>query len=180
MAEFLVFDHIRKHFGPVQAVDDVSLEIKRGEFFSLLGPSGCGKTTMLRMVGRVRAARRRAAFFWTARDITDLPPHRRRVNTIFQSYALFPHLSVRDNIAFGLQIAKRPKREIDREVEAMLHLIQMEDQADKKPDQLSGRPEAARGHRPRARQQARRCSCSTSRWPPSTSSCASACSSSST
>ena len=137
MPEFLVFDHIRKHFGPVQAVDDVSLEIKRGEFFALLGPSGCGKTTMLRVAAGFETPDAGKVFL-DGREITDLPPNRRRVNTIFQSYALFPHLTVRANIAFGLQIAKRPKAEIDREVEAMLHLIRMEDQADKKPDLLSG------------------------------------------
>jgi spermidine/putrescine transport system ATP-binding protein len=137
MAEFLDFDHIGKRFGLVQAVDDVSLEIKRGEFFALLGPSGCGKTTMLRVTAGFETPDAGKVFL-DGRDITHLPPNRRRVNTIFQSYALFPHLTVRANIAFGPQIARKPKAEIEREVEAMLHLIRMENQAEKKPDLLSG------------------------------------------
>ena len=137
MAEFLDFNRICKRFGPVQAVDDVSLGIKRGEFFALLGPSGCGKTTMLRVAAGFETPDSGRVFL-DGRDITSLPPNRRPVNTIFQNYALFPHLTVRGNIAFGLQIAKKPKAEIGREVEAMLHLIRLEAQADQKPDLLSG------------------------------------------
>ena len=137
MSEFLEFVDVSKHYGDVRAVDRVSLSVKQGEFFSLLGPSGCGKTTLLRILagfeqpdtGRVLLG---------GEDVTDLPPYERKVNTIFQSYALFPHLSVWDNIAFGLKVAKRPKREIKEEVAKMLALIQMEDQAWKKPDQISG------------------------------------------
>jgi len=136
-SDFLEFRGISKSFGPIHAVTDVSLGIRKGEFFSLLGPSGCGKTTMLRVVagfedpdaGRV---------FLDGQDITGLPPNKRKVNTIFQSYALFPHMTVRDNIGFGLAIARRPKTEIRAEVGRMLELIRMADQADKKPDQLSG------------------------------------------
>jgi spermidine/putrescine transport system ATP-binding protein len=137
VAEFLEFQGVAKRFGPIQAVDDVSLEIKRGEFFSLLGPSGCGKTTMLRIAAGFETPDRGRVFL-DGRDITGLPPNKRRVNTIFQSYALFPHLTVRDNIAFGLEVAKCPRAEVRREVAAMLRLIQMEDQAGKKPAQLSG------------------------------------------
>lgn len=137
MAGFLEFVNVSKRFGTVRAVDQVSLSIQKGEFFSLLGPSGCGKTTLLRIVagfehpdtGRV---------LLDGQDITDLPPNRRKVNTIFQNYALFPHLTVRENIAFGLRVAKRPKGEIESEVARMLALIQMEDQANKRPDQISG------------------------------------------
>lgn len=137
MGEFLEFRDVAKAFGRIQAVDGVTLEIRKGEFYSLLGPSGCGKTTMLRIAAGFETPDRGRVFL-DGQDITDLPPNRRRVNTIFQSYALFPHLSVRDNIAFGLEIAKRPKDEIRRDVGAMLRLIQMEDQAGKKPGQLSG------------------------------------------
>jgi spermidine/putrescine transport system ATP-binding protein len=137
VADFLVFDKVSKHFGATRAVDEVSLSVGRGEFFSLLGPSGCGKTTLLRLVAgfeRPDAGR----VFLDGVDITALPPHKRRVNTVFQNYALFPHLSVRENIAFGLRIAKRPRKEINAEVDRMLALIQLEDQAHKRPDQISG------------------------------------------
>ncbi|HMA53110.1 MAG TPA: ATP-binding cassette domain-containing protein, partial [Acidobacteriota bacterium] len=128
MAEFLEFRGVSKRFGTIQAVADVSLEIKKGEFFSLLGPSGCGKTTMLRLAAGFEEPDAGRVFL-DGRDITGLPPNKRKVNTIFQSYALFPHMTVRDNIAFGLAIAKRPKAEIRAEVDRMLELIRMADQA---------------------------------------------------
>jgi spermidine/putrescine transport system ATP-binding protein len=137
LSEFLEFRNVSKRFGSIQAVDGVSLEIKRGEFFSLLGPSGCGKTTMLRLAAGFESPDSGRVIL-DGRDITDLPPNKRQVNTIFQSYALFPHLSVWENIAFGLRVAKRSKSDIETEVEAMLRLIRMSDQAGKKPDQLSG------------------------------------------
>jgi spermidine/putrescine transport system ATP-binding protein len=135
--EFLEFRGVSKRFGAIQAVDEVSLEIRKGEFFSLLGPSGCGKTTMLRLAAGFETPDGGRVFL-DGRDITDLPPDRRKVNTIFQSYALFPHMTVRDNIGFGLAIAKRPKAEIRAEVGRMLELIRMAGEAGKKPDQLSG------------------------------------------
>ncbi|HEX2694794.1 MAG TPA: ATP-binding cassette domain-containing protein, partial [Acidobacteriota bacterium] len=137
MSEFLEFRGVSKRFGTIQAVADVSLQVRKGEVFSLLGPSGCGKTTMLRIAAgfeRPDAGR----VLLDGEDITDLPPEKRKVNTIFQSYALFPHMTVRENIAFGLRVAKRPKGEIDDEVDRMLRLIRMADQAGKKPDLLSG------------------------------------------
>jgi spermidine/putrescine transport system ATP-binding protein len=137
MAGFLVFEGISKSFGSVRAVDRVSFEVSRGEFFSLLGPSGCGKTTLLRMVAGLEDPDR-GRILLDGVDITELPPNRRRVNTIFQSYALFPHLDVWENIAFGLKIAKRSRREIEAEVERMLKLIQMEEHAHKRPHQISG------------------------------------------
>jgi spermidine/putrescine transport system ATP-binding protein len=128
---------LTKTYGDHNAVDDLSLTIPAGSFFALLGPSGCGKTTTLRMVagleiptaGMIRVGEK---------DITSLRPYKRPVNTVFQSYALFPHMTVRDNIGFGLTIAKRPKGEIRDEVDRMLGLIRMTDQGGKKPDQLSG------------------------------------------
>jgi spermidine/putrescine transport system ATP-binding protein len=116
LSEFLEFQNVSKHFGAIQAVDGVSIGIKKGEFFSLLGPSGCGKTTMLRLAAGFEHPESGRVIL-DGRDITGLPPNKRQVNTIFQSYALFPHLTVRQNIAFGLQIAKRSKNDIQIEVE---------------------------------------------------------------
>jgi spermidine/putrescine transport system ATP-binding protein len=137
VSEFLEFRNVSKRFGEIRAVEKVTLEIRKGEVFSLLGPSGCGKTTMLRLAAgfeRPDAGR----IILDGADITDESPHRRQVNTVFQSYALFPHLTVRQNIAFGLEVARKPKEIIRREVDAMLHLIRMTDEAHKKPAQLSG------------------------------------------
>jgi spermidine/putrescine transport system ATP-binding protein len=137
LSDFLVFENISKHFGNTRAVDQVSVSIKKGEFFSLLGPSGCGKTTLLRILAGFEHPDHGRVLL-EGEDITSLPPNKRKVNTIFQNYALFPHLTVRENIAFGLRIAKRPPGEIEQEVDRMLALIQMEDQARKRPDQISG------------------------------------------
>lgn len=137
MADFLEFQGVTKRFGKTVAVNHASFGVKKGEFFSLLGPSGCGKTTLLRMLaGFERPDEGR--IYLDGKDITDLPPNKRSVNTVFQNYALFPHLSVFDNIAFGLKVAGRPKDEIESEVEKMLRLVQMEDRADHFPNQISG------------------------------------------
>ena len=135
--EFLVFDHVTKRFGALTAVDDGSCSIQKGEFFSLLGPSGCGKTTLLRMVGgfeRPDSGR----IYLDGKDITDAPPNMRRVHTVFQNYALFPTMTIWDNIAFSLRLAKMSKAEIEERVDAILEMIRMSDHAWKYPSQLSG------------------------------------------
>lgn len=133
----IVIDGVTKRFGSFTAVNKVSVSIRRGEFFSLLGPSGCGKTTLLRMIAGFEQPDE-GRLLLNGEDITRLPPNERKVNTIFQSYALFPHMTLWDNIAYGLRIARRSRTEIKTEVEKMLALIQMEDQAYKKPHQISG------------------------------------------
>lgn len=135
--DFLVFDRVTKRFGATTAVDKVSLAVSKGEFFSLLGPSGCGKTTLLRMLGgfeRPDSGR----IYLEGHDITDLPPDRRRVHTVFQNYALFPTMTIWDNIAFSLKLAKKPKAEIVSKVGEILEMIQMGEHAWKYPNQLSG------------------------------------------
>jgi spermidine/putrescine transport system ATP-binding protein len=137
MAEFLEISTVTKTFGSLCAVDGVSLSIRKGEFFSLLGPSGCGKTTLLRMLAGFEQPDS-GHILLDGQEITSLPPNKRKVNTIFQSYALFPHLTVRQNIAFGLQVQKLPKGEINAAVDQMISLVQLESEADKKPAQISG------------------------------------------
>ena len=117
-------DRVTKRFGDVTAVDDMSLEIKHGEFFSLLGPSGCGKTTTLRMIGGFEEVTSGTVYVGGA-DVTDLPPFKRATNTVFQNYALFPHLNVFENIAFGLRRRKTPSSEVRHQVEFMLKLVEL-------------------------------------------------------
>ncbi|HUF07418.1 MAG TPA: ATP-binding cassette domain-containing protein, partial [Candidatus Binatia bacterium] len=108
-------ERVTKRFGDVTAVDDLSLEVGKGEFFGLLGPSGCGKTTTLRMIGGFEEVTSGTVYLGEE-DVTDLPPFKRATNTVFQNYALFPHLTVFENIAFGLRRRKTPTAEIRHQV----------------------------------------------------------------
>jgi spermidine/putrescine transport system ATP-binding protein len=128
---------LRKTFGDVTAVDGVSVTIREGEFFSLLGPSGCGKTTTLRMIGGFELPTS-GQILLRGRDITNDPPERRPVNMVFQSYALFPHLTVFENVAFGLRRRSTEKGEVARRVGAALELVRLPDFGRRKTDQLSG------------------------------------------
>jgi spermidine/putrescine transport system ATP-binding protein len=130
-------DRVTKRFGDIVAVDDLTLDIARGEFFSLLGPSGCGKTTTLRMIGGFEDPTN-GAIYLGGTDVTGQPPYRREVNTVFQSYALFPHLTVAENVAFGLQRRKVPKAEIQQRVKEALLLVDLPGFERRKPSQLSG------------------------------------------
>jgi spermidine/putrescine transport system ATP-binding protein len=136
-ATAIELSHITRRFGEVQALRDVSLTIARGEFFSLLGPSGCGKTTLLRILagldfpdsGSLRLG---------GQEALGTAAHERPVNTVFQSYALFPHLSVRDNVAFGLRMKKIPREEIDTRLRRVMELVRITELAGREPVQLSG------------------------------------------
>ena len=130
-------EHLSKSFGDKKVLNDINLEIKRGEFVTLLGPSGCGKTTMLRLIAGSRAASE-GVISMDGKDISDIPSYRRPFNTVFQRYALFPHLDVYDNIAFGLKLKKIPRDEIDRRVRKYLKMVNMSDYEDRDVESLSG------------------------------------------
>ena len=139
MANDIIIDieHISKSFDGVQVLKDINLKIREGEFVTLLGPSGCGKTTMLRMLAGF-AKPDEGQILMEGKDITDVPPYRRPLNTVFQKYALFPHLDVYDNIAFGLKLQKVPSDEIDRRVRKALKMVTMTDYEERDVDSLSG------------------------------------------
>jgi spermidine/putrescine transport system ATP-binding protein len=134
-------ERVSKIFGggqeAVRAVDDVSVAIRKNEFFTLLGPSGCGKTTLLRLIAGFEHPSK-GRILLEGEDISALPPYRRPVNTVFQNYALFPHMSVAENIAFGLEMLGRPKSEVQSTVSAMLKLVRMEELRDRRTSQISG------------------------------------------
>ncbi|MEC9373732.1 MAG: ABC transporter ATP-binding protein [Planctomycetota bacterium] len=128
---------LSKHYGPVAAVDQVSITIESGQLFFILGPSGCGKTTLLRMIaGFIEPTGGKIHF--DDRDVTRLAPNKRNTGMVFQSYALWPHMSVRQNVAFGLGVRKVPKAEREQRVMEALRSVQMEPYADRKPGELSG------------------------------------------
>jgi putrescine transport system ATP-binding protein len=133
----LRIEEVSKNFGSFRAVDRVSLDVKAGEFFALLGPSGCGKTTLLRMLAGFETPDE-GRILLGGSDIAPVLPHERPVNMMFQNYALFPHLSVRDNIAFGLKRAGMARAAINSRVGEMIALVKLEGMEKRKPDQLSG------------------------------------------
>jgi spermidine/putrescine ABC transporter ATP-binding subunit len=131
------FRNVSKRWGSTVAVDNVSLDIMPGEFFALLGPSGCGKTTLLRMLAGLEVPTEGHVYI-DGQDMGDIPPNKRAVNMVFQSYAVFPHMSVADNVAYGLKIDGVPQPERDRRVQGALDLVQLGHLAARMPDQLSG------------------------------------------
>ncbi|NLC92307.1 MAG: ABC transporter ATP-binding protein [Treponema sp.] len=133
----VTIEHVSKKFGDFVALDDINFTIKPGEFFSLLGPSGCGKTTLLRIIAGFEFPDDGVVLF-DEKNIIPLPPDKRHSNTVFQTYALFPHMTVYENVAFSLRLKKLPKSEIDKKVREYVHLVQLDQHIDKKPNQLSG------------------------------------------
>ena len=130
-------ENISKEYDGATVLSDINLYILKNEFLTLLGPSGCGKTTTLRLIGGFEYPTT-GRVIYEGKDITDVPPYKRRVNTVFQKYALFPHLNVRDNIAFGLKIKKMSRGEIDRRVDKMLSLVNLAGYGKRSVDSLSG------------------------------------------
>ena len=133
----LSLQHITKNFGEGDVLRDISLDVARGEFVTLLGASGCGKTTTLRIISGLETPDEGTVLL-DGKDVTALPPERRPVNTVFQSYALFPHMNVEKNVAYGLRVRKMDQASIQKRVREMLELVQMEDYAKRMPSQLSG------------------------------------------
>ena len=133
----ITFENIVKCFGDVRAVDDVSLRIEEGELFFLLGPSGCGKTTLLRMIAGFYQPDNGRILFGD-QEVSGIPPHRRNAGMVFQNYALWPHMSVRENLAFGLEMHRVPPEQRTARVDRALEMVQMHEYAGRSPNQLSG------------------------------------------
>ncbi|MEP7454369.1 ABC transporter ATP-binding protein [Phyllobacterium sp. SB3] len=134
---FLTISHLKKSFGATTVVHDFNLDIEKGEFISFLGPSGCGKTTVLRMVAGFETPTS-GKISIGGKDVVNLKPNQRNIGMVFQAYALFPNMTVSQNVAFGLKVAKKPQAEIDATVHEMLSLIKLDHLADRYPYQLSG------------------------------------------
>ncbi|KSV74718.1 hypothetical protein N183_22895 [Sinorhizobium sp. Sb3] len=137
MEPVVQFENVRKSFGSFVAVDNLNLNIERGKFVTLLGPSGCGKSTTLRMLGGFETPTS-GRILLSGRDVTQVPPNRRNVNIVFQDYALFPHMTVAKNIAFGLELKGRDNRQIQKRVSELLELVQLQELASRLPSELSG------------------------------------------
>ncbi len=133
----ITINHVNKQFGDFVALDEINFTIKPGEFFTLLGPSGCGKTTLLRILAGFDFPDEGAVLFDDT-DVTNLPPNKRHSNTVFQNYALFPHLTVFENVAFSLRLKKEDKKVVEEKVLKYLRLVDLEAHMNKKPNQLSG------------------------------------------
>ena len=137
MSVVITIDNAVKRYGEVTVIKDLSLRIKEGEFFTLLGPSGCGKTTLLRMIAGFNTIEG-GEFYFNDLKINDLDPAKREIGMVFQNYAIFPHLSVKDNVAFGLKHRKVPKAEIDERADQFMDLMHIKEYADRLPERLSG------------------------------------------
>ena len=137
MSKRIVIDHTDKYYGKVKAIDDVSLEINPGEFFTLLGPSGCGKTTLLRMIAGFNTIERGEIRF-DDQVINNVPSYRRNIGMVFQSYAIFPHMTVEQNVAYGLKARKIPKDEMKKRVEWAMDMTKITPYRDRQPQKLSG------------------------------------------
>ena len=134
--EVIIRDAV-KRYGDFTALNGVSLNIREGEFFTLLGPSGCGKTTLLRMIAGFNSIEG-GDFFFGEKRINDVPAHKRDIGMVFQNYAIFPHLTVRENVAYGLKARKTPRAEMNKRVDEALELVQISHLAERKPNELSG------------------------------------------
>ena len=135
--DMIILTNLRKQYGDFVAVENTTLNVKKGEFLTFLGSSGCGKTTTLRMIAGFEDPTE-GSILIGGKHAEHLPPNKREVNTVFQNYAIFPHLTIRENIAFGLKLQKVKKAEIKERVENIIKLVKLEEHADKSPDQLSG------------------------------------------
>lgn len=133
----IVIDHAKKIYGDIAVIEDLNLEVPNGALFTLLGPSGCGKTTLLRMIAGFNSIEGGDFYFGKTR-INDMDPSKRNIGMVFQDYAIFPHLTVHDNVAFGLKQRKVAKDELERQTEKYLKLMQIDQYKDRKPEQLSG------------------------------------------
>lgn len=137
MSTIIQLNGVSKSFDEDKVLDNINLTVQKGEFMTLLGPSGCGKTTTLRIIGGFETPDEGSVIF-DGKDITNVPPYERQLNTVFQKYALFPHLNVYDNIAFGLRIKKVNKSEIERRVKEILRLVNLSGFENRRIDRLSG------------------------------------------
>lgn len=137
MSELLKVEQVNKYFGKQHALKDINCTVNKGEFISILGPSGCGKTTLLRVILGLEQLDA-GKVYHNGEDITNMPPDRRGFSIVFQDYALFPHMTLYDNVAYGLKLKKLPKKEINERVSSTLELLRLKNAKDKYPNQLSG------------------------------------------